>query len=290
MEERKHTYGGAEEMLKYLAGCGLRSAVPAASLLSEIGPFEEEIVRLAQEERLTCLAGLPLALLRRQVQQDDGADLWTQPLTDAIESNARMIAACKKFTDYLTEKEIRFTVLEDAVLCRLFDWPAVPDLGSADLLIDPERAEEAEAFLESEGYEIVNHPDVDLVMKNGGEMFRIRRWLRSLPNPGDVADYYEDIAVRLQEADGSKVEQVLSQEDFYIYHILYRYRHTSRRHPDLFTLAGIYQILTRGIGRSFDWEHVDAELETLGLTEFEATCREQAMEAFEDRELREYEG
>lgn len=241
--------------------------------------------------------------------QTAGRQLLAAAACTALESTG-LLAACpprtaKKLQD-AKAKSIRKTLLMDAErrrLLALFDqrgiWYAplkgpvinalYPQYGTRrfadnDILFDAARRSEVRRLMRRQGYTVrgERHECHDACRKPPVYNFEMHHKLfaengRSKFLAACTA-YYRDVRQRLVKDEGSGFGYHFRDEDLYVYLLAHAFKHYDGAGTGLRTLFDLW--LYRQKKPALDGGYIAAELEKLGLTDFECCCRSLAGKLF----------
>lgn len=181
---------------------------------------------------------------------------------------------------------IRYLPLKGVLLKELYPSVGLREMADNDILFDEAyRAEVRDIMVES-GYEVecygrFNH---DVYVKKPLFNFEMHVDLFSSYEEKEFCDYYKDLfESRLIRLEGTEYGYKMSDEDFYIYLKLHEYKHYSYGGTGLRSLADTYVFL-REKGEILDFDYIDRELSSLGVSEYEKTMRNLAMKVFSPEE------
>lgn len=101
-----------------------------------------------------------------------------------------------------------------------------------------------------------------------------------------IAAYYSNVKEWLIKDPENQFGWHFTTEDFYVFILAHAYKHYSNRGTGLRSLLDVYVILKE---ISLDMEKIPAELEKLGISEFESQFRSLSLDLFSGKELTENE-
>ena len=101
---------------------------------------------------------------------------------------------------------------------------------------------------------------------------------------GNLNDYFKDVKERLIPDEGSEYGYHFRDEDFYLFMMAHEYKHFSGGGTGVRSLVDTY-IFLRKFKDSLDWDYLNAELDKLGIADFERNNRELAMKLLSMKQL-----
>lgn len=173
--------------------------------------------------------------------------------------------------------------LKGIVLQHLYPVYGMRQMSDHDILFDADRADDVKAIMEGLGFraEELGQSNHDGYHKEPVSNFEMHRELFDIRQEEKLYDYYRDVGKRLL---GEGYEKHLSPEDFYIFLIAHEYKHYTYMGTGLRCLLDTFVYLQK---ESLDMAYVTAEMEKLGIADFEAANRSLALHLFSGEELTE---
>ena len=180
-----------------------------------------------------------------------------------------MIIALGDVKKELEEAGIWYMPLKGAVLKELYPKCSMREFSDHDILFDASRADDVKAIMERLGFtaEYFGTNNHDCYYKNPCLSFEMHRSLFGHRHDEKLYAYYQHVEERLL---GDSSEKHFSPEDFYVYFLAHEYSHYSGGGTGLRSLMDTYVYLSK---TRLDMNYVEAELEKLGILEFEKQNR-----------------
>ena len=275
-EYRKH----AADMI-YLTACALQEKTPDASRIAEMDP--EQVFALCQEHILTGCAAYALEAAGVRDPR------FTQAKEKAVRKSILLRTECSKVTGLLEQEQIWHMPLKGALLAGWYPRAGMRQMSDIDILCDPARRKDIVQIMASRGFRLDHEsPNVDAYQKPPVYHIEIHeRFFNEYPRFGGAVsfyDYYRDVKPRLVRDAGTEYGYHFTDEDYYIYLMTHAYKHYARAGTGVRTLIDFY-VFNRKFGETLNRAYVDAELEKLGLTDFERQGRTLACKLMEEAPL-----
>ena len=271
-------YRTALDWLIWLSTCALNGDVPDKTRVEEMNL--EQLYQAAKQHLLTGIIGY--ALEADGIYYQSFVQAKAKAIRKTVLIDQEREEVCKAFD----EAGIWYMPLKGAVMKDLYPSIGMRQMADNDILIDPDRAEDAKSIMErlgftTEYYGVSNH---DIYHKPPVSNFEIHTALFSHSCERTIAEYYRNVKDRLIRDKENGCSYHFSDEDFYIYMISHEYKHFSMRGTGLRSLLDVYVFFTKK-GDGLDWRYIEQEIKKLGIAVFERTNRSLAMHLFSGKQL-----
>ncbi len=251
-----------------------------ASAVHQTAPAPELIASLDLEALKNAAAAHDLSAVLFYALESAGAadNPFKEDCARSIRRNMLMDVDREAIFSAFDEAGIWHMALKGVVMKEYYPQPGMRQMSDNDILFDASRAEDVKTIMESLGFTTIHFGTgyQDDYKKKPVSHFEMHRML-FLPFREQLYNYYQNIEDRLIPGPG--FERFFTDEDFYIYMLAHEYRHYIWRGTGLRSLVDIYVFLNRP-GCSLDRAYLDAELEKIGILEFEETNRTLAGKLF----------
>lgn len=275
----KKEYRKNAEIMIYLVSCALNDSVPDGEKLKNTDL--SQVFEVCKQHNLTACAAYALESLGISDHS------FTQAKEKAVRKNILLDIERERILDRLEAEKIWYMPLKGAILGKWYPKLGMRQMSDNDILFDSTKADELHDILCSEGYACKNfgHGNHDIYHKKPVLNFEMHRSLFSpLLSIKNIYKYYENVKSRLILNEGTSFGYHFKNEDLYLYVVAHEYKHFSKFGTGIRSLADIYVFL-RKKGDSLDWEYIYAELQKLGIAEFEKKNCKLAFSLFEQKEL-----
>ena len=261
-----------------LVRCAVNGDVPETGLLD--GADFELLFQEAERHLLTSAAAMALesAGIRNPA--------FSEAKSKAIRKCIAMEQEYHQIAAWMETKRFWYMPLKGALLKDFYPQFGMRQMADYDILIAPESAEALRGFMESRGYTVRefgkgHHDEYEKPPVYNFEMHR--ELIKPYPHQKIYA-YYRNVRERLLPDSATGFGMHFSPEDFYLFMLAHEYKHYAILGTGLRSLLDIYVYLNR-FGGSLNKDYIAAELEKLGLTDFERESRNLAMALFGGEEL-----
>ncbi len=206
---------------------------------------------------------------------------FMQAKAKAIRKLGLMDAEMAVLFERLEQAGIWYVPLKGTVLKDYYPAYGLRQMADHDILFDADRAEDVKAIREEMGFrsEHFGAGNHDCYYKEPVCNFEMHRALFGKGNPDKMQAYYGKVKERLLQDKGRQYGYHFSPEDFYIYMIAHEYKHYSAGGTGLRSLLDTYVYLKKV---TLDMDYVAAEMEKLGIREFEERNRSLSFHIFAD--------
>ena len=262
----------AERMIA-LVRCAVNGDIPDAQLLD--GADFSLLYREAERHLLT--SAVATALESAGVPAPD----FSPAKSKAIRKSIAMEAEFRQIAAWMEANRFWYMPLKGALLKDLYPQFGMRQMADYDILIDPESADSLRSFMESRGYTVKefgrgHHDEYEKPPVYNFEMHR--ELIKPYPHQKIYA-YYRNVRERLLPDSEAGYGLHFCPEDFYLFMLAHEYKHYSILGTGLRSVLDIYVYL-KNFGNSLDMDYIAAELEKLGLTDFERESRSLALALF----------
>ncbi len=197
-----------------------------------------------------------------------------------------MRAEMEKVLSLLEENGIWYMPLKGAVINGLYPQYGARQFADVDVLFDADRWRDVRDIMQNQGFEVKNllRGIHDTYHKPPVYNFNMhRRLFASWETPVKTActNYYENVKQRLIKDGDNGFGYHFSDEDFYNYFLAHSYGHYAGGGAGLRTVLDVY--IYRRAKPDMDEDYIAAELEKLGLRDFEALLRSLGEKTFGPR-------
>ena len=286
MEKREFRKNAADMI--YLTACAINGRKPKQERIDNLDL--PKLFEVCQKHILTACAAY--ALESAGVKDND----FTQAKEKAIRKNILLDAERRKILHRLEEEKIWYMPLKGSLLHDWYPKLGMRQMADNDILVDSEKmAEVRDVFLKSnyvcEHFDRGNH---DVYFKEPVLNFEMHSGLFSPTHIGNLYPYFKGVKNRLIHDDGCDYGYHFSNEDFYLFMMAHEYKHFPGGGTGVRSLVDTYVFL-RKFNDSLDWDYLNAELDKLGIADFEHNNRELSIKLLsmqpltvEDKKLLDY--
>ena len=250
----------------YLVNCALSGTVPAADRLSEMEL--PAVFGVCQKHILTACAAYAL----ESAGVRDPA--FTEAKEKAIRKNILLDAERKKVLARLEQAGIWYLPLKGAILKDWYPRLGMRQMSDNDILYDASRREDVRQIMTDLGFTFdpLDRGVDDSYYKEPVCHIEMHTALFGSYSFSCLHAYYADVKARLcKDAEGGYGYH-FRNEDFYLYQTAHAYKHDADGGTGVRSLYDT-AVLLRKFADRYDWDYLRAELEKLGLTEYEAQNR-----------------
>ena len=274
----------ATEQYIYLTACA------AAGKTAELETADfEKLWQMSRSHNMTALTAkglLPTEAFKNADSKEQKR--WKNALDNSVKKTMLFDAERKKLLKFFDDNGIWYMPLKGALLNGFYKSYGTREFADNDILVAPERTDDAKEYLLSRGYEFRSDEfSADEYSKQPFFNFEIHRALIDESVEFEKAfAYYKDVKKRLVKDSGNKYGYHFTDDDYYIFFIFHAFKHYDSRGTGFRTVADEYVILSSD-KLKLDFGYISKELEKLGIAEFEERLRELAVSLFSEPELTE---
>ena len=259
------------EALIWLCGSAVRREVPQKEIASAIDA--DALCELASKHMLSAITGMSL---QKAGIGDPG---FAKAISVAQYKSVIMDAEKEKIFRRMDALEIWHVALKGAELKGYYPNTSMRECADLDVLFDPQREEEVRELMLSLGYECQSfgggHHDV--YAKASGISVEMHVALFGVEYGDYLNQYFGNVRERLLRGRGWECH--FTPEDFYVYFIAHNHSHYASDGVGVRALLDTYVFLDSQASK-LNWQYVDAQLEKIGLSEFEREFRELSLKCF----------
>ncbi len=239
-------------------------------------PDYEALLQTANKHLLTAAACAALEQTGLMaVCPPEVAERFREARAKSIRKTLLMDAERGKILAAMEARGIWYAPLKGATINAVYPQYGTRQFADNDILFDAERWRDVRDFMKGRGYktESVSIGAHDAYLKPPIYNFELHRRLFAegeCPFSTAAAAYYGDVKERLIKDEGNQYGYHFVDEDFYVYFLAHACKHYSWSGTGLRTLLDLY--LYRRAKPDLDTAYIAAEVQKLGLADFEATC------------------
>lgn len=262
----------------YLTACAVNGKTPRAEKIQSIDL--EQLFEVCQEHILTACTAYALESVGIKKHE------FTQAKEKAIRKNILLDSERKNILNRLEQEKIWYMPLKGSILKEHYPKIGMRQMADNDILCDAAARERIRDIMLDMGF-VCHHfgkGHHDEYFKKPVNNFEIHNAL-FVPYVGEkLYEYYVNVKDRLLRDADKEYGYHFTDEDFYIYMTAHEYKHYSGGGTGVRSLLDVY-IFAREFGDSLDWEYIGAELEKLGISDFEKQSRELALTIFGNKKM-----
>ena len=262
----------------YLAACAVNSMQPSESMVTKMDL--EAAFKMSKRHSLVSVVYAAIEpLLGNSIPKNDLMVQWKEAADKALVKNVLLDNERGELCRFMDKNGIWYMPLKGVVLKEMYPRAGMRQMADNDILFDEKYQENIRDFFLSRGYEAedYNKSHHDAYMKKPVFNFEMHRQL--MPKRTRFWKYYLDVKEKLIKDDGDNMEYHFSDEDFYVFMNAHEKKHHELGGHGIRNLLDRYVFL-RQKGETLNWEYVDAELDALGLLEYEKSTNALAMKLF----------
>lgn len=273
----KHEFRKNAADMIYLTACAINEKIPKQKRIEALDI--PKLYEVCQKHILTaCVA---YALESAGINDHD----FTQAKEKAIRKNILLDAERMSIFNRLEEEKIWYIPLKGSILKDWYPNLGMRQMSDNDILFDKNRRDDVRCVMKDHGFELkAAYEAVDEYVKEPIYNFEMHSELFMYYQVGDIADHYLEIKSRLLKDENNGYGYHFSNEDFYLFMLAHEYKHFIAGGTGVRSLVDSY-IFLRKFGRSLDWKYIAAELEKLGIADFELNNRKLAINVFSMKQL-----
>ena len=264
--------------LAYLVGCVVNEVRPDVERVAAIDL--DAVYREASRHMLDAAAAMAL---ESAGVRDERSSLR---IARSIRKTALFDKEKKAVLEKMEENGIWYMPLKGALVKDLYPKYWMREFSDHDILFDPARRDDVREIML--GLEFTEGKEKDGIhdhyYKNPVLNFEMHWILFGTTFDRTIAAYYSNVKEWLIKDPENQFGWHFTPEDFYVYFLAHAYKHYSDGGTGLRSLLDIYVILKE---TSPDMVKVSAELEKLGMTDFESRFRSLSLDLFGGKELTE---
>ena len=262
----------------YLTACAINNKKPKQERIDRL-----ELPKLFEVSRKHFLtACVAYALESAGIKDND----FTQAKEKAIRKNILLDAERRTILRKLEAEKIWYMPLKGSLLHDWYPKLGMRQMADNDILFDSQKMSDVRDIFLDSGYicEHFGHGNHDVYFKEPVLNFEMHSSLFTPQHIGNLNDYFKDVKERLIPDEGSEYGYHFRDEDFYLFMMAHEYKHFSGGGTGVRSLVDTY-IFLRKFKDSLDWDYLNAELDKLGIADFERNNRELAMKLLSMKQL-----
>ena len=262
----------------YLTACAVNGIKPKQERIEKLDL--PKLFEVCQKHILTACAAYALESVGIKDTE------FTQAKAKAIRKNILLDTERAKILKRLEDEKIWYMPLKGSLLKDWYPKLGMRQMSDNDILCDSGRMKDIYDILIELGFECKHFgkDNDDAYFKEPVLNFEIHRSLFRAEHIGNLYSYFKDVEEKLINDENCEYGRHFTNEDFYLYMIAHEYKHYTRVGTGVRSLLDTYVFLKR-VNSSLDWDYVNAELDKLGISEFERSNRELAMNVFSMQKL-----
>ena len=270
--EKAEVAANAYDMI-YLTECAINGKTPDKSRVESMDL--EKLFAVCQNHILTACTAYALESAGFQSHE------FTQAKEKAIRKNILMDVERGKITKRLEQEHIWHMPLKGVLTKNWYPKQGMRQMSDNDILCDVSYRKHIREIMEELGFKCTMYDSGkdDVYHKQPFYSFEMHFELFNVIDDKTLYDYYANVRERLLLDEGSQYGYHFSNEDFYLYMIAHEYKHYIKGGTGVRSLVDQY-IFMRKFGDSFRWDYARAELDRMGIRDYEEKTRSLAMKLF----------
>lgn len=233
----------------------------------------DALFELASKHMLSAITGMSL----QKAGIEDSR--FKKAMSVALYKSVIMDVEKEKIFQRMDALDVWHVALKGAELKEYYPSPSMRECADLDVLFDAQREEEVRELMLSLGYECQSfgggHHDV--YVKSSGLCVEMHVALFGVEYGDYLNQFFGNVKDRLLRGQGWEFH--FTPEDFYLYFIAHNHNHFASDGVGVRALLDTYVFLDSQASR-IDWQYVNAQLEKLGLGDFEREFRELSLKCF----------
>lgn len=268
--------------LIYLISCALNGKVPEKE---RVASFDlSKVYKLAKFHSLEAVSYGALESYLNAFK-DEILDIpeeiqkkWSSRREASVKKDVMFSFEREKLFAFLEKEGIWYLPLKGIYLREMYPVHGWRHLADNDILFDMEYREKIRDYMVENGYtvKVYGISAHDVYLKPPFYNFEMHIYLFKNTSFDERLNelylYYKDIKEKLVKDEKSNYGYRMRNEDFYIYNLAHAYKHHLGGGTGLRTFVDTF-VMLRSFGNTLDREYIAAELEKLGMTEFEENVR-----------------
>ena len=275
MEENQYRKN-AYDMIE-LVRCAVSGEICDKNRIAEM--HLDEIFKISQEHILSaCVA---YGLEASGIKQHD----FIQAKEKAIRKNILLDAERGNILRRLEQEKIWYMPLKGSILKDWYPKLGMRQMSDNDILCEGTARPRIKEIMLEMGFTCKHFgkESDDAYYKPPVFNFEMHGELFWLTHTG-LYEYYADVKNRLLKDEGNDYGYHFRTEDFYLYLTAHEYKHYIAGGTGIRSLLDTY-IFMKKFGDSLDWDYMNAELEKLGIADYEKQSRQLALSLFSGKTL-----
>lgn len=276
MEERN----AQNKNMLYLISCALHETAPERERIKDMDL--SALYQTAAAHSLTAMVCMALESADAFSTADPEIEKrWKDAKNKAIRKNMLLDAEREQILGEMEQAGIWYMPLKGCILKELYPKCGMRQMADNDILYDASRQKDLMNVFVRRGYRVerVGKSNHDIYLKPPVYNFEMHTALFGATVDKSWVEFYRDVKKRLRPDENRRYGYHFTDEDFYVYFMAHAYKHYKNSGTGLRTLVDVY-VLHWKEGELLDREYVRAELEKLGIAEFEEQNRRLAEKMF----------
>ncbi len=187
----------------------------------------------------------------------------------AVMQDAQQDEALDELLRGFDNADIDHMILKGYIIKQMYPSPDMRTMGDIDILLKPEQSDKAKEVLNEQGYSITFE---NMREYNCFKMPRINMEIHLdmiSEQYKELHNYYKDVWEKAKRCKDNSY--CMSDEDYYIYHIVHLMKHYKGTGTGIRSFLDIH-IYLRQKKDSLDWGYINLEFEKLGIKRFADSC------------------
>jgi hypothetical protein len=238
---------------------------------------------LFQIAKLHMVESLVFAGITRLQKQPEGQiyELWKECADKALVKEISFDAEREQILTIFDQEGIKYVPLKGILLKEYYSRPGLRQFSDNDILYDKKYQKKVEEIMHQLGYEgELSEGNHDVYEKEPIYNFELHTAL--LPEWNESRIYFDDIWNRVIKDDNRRMAYRMSNEDFYLFHIVHLKNHFQGTGTGLRYFVDQYY-LNRKLLTQLHQQEVEEKLSNTGMTEFEKKIRNMTELLFGER-------
>ncbi len=256
-----------------LCRCALTDTTPDRTVLS--GVSLKELYQIGQYHSLSALICDALERMEWTSPEEQQCLSALQKIKEkSVRKNLLLDTERASLSAFLEENHIWYMPLKGVVLKDLYPKMGLRQMADNDILFDETFRQALRDWFVGRGYEIESYgiDNHDVYLKAPVYNYEMHVSLYGDSHKPEWWEYYKAVKDRLIKDEGNYFGYHFTDEDFYLYFLSHGYKHFDSSGTGLRFLVDLLVYL-RAKEDTMDFAYIEKELEVLGLTSFEASCR-----------------
>lgn len=284
----KEEYRAAVNDVILLCGCAVNNMTATKEQTADINL--EHLYRAAEKHMLTATVAYALRT----------AGITDKNFEQARAKSVRKVTAMDidkaLLFQKMEESKIWYMPLKGSLIKDLYPSVGMRQMSDFDILFDKTYSETIRQIFLDFGFtcERFGNGNDDVYFKPPVSNFEMHRELFNTNHKPEIYQYYRNIKDRLIKDKNNDFGYHFTNEDLYIYLTAHEYKHFSRSGTGLRSLLDTY-VFWKNFGDGLDKAYISAEMQKLGIGDFEQQNRSLALHLFKgetltekDRQMLEY--
>lgn len=203
---------------------------------------------------------------------------WKEKADKALVKEILFDEERRQILEAFEQANIKYVPLKGILLKNLYPYQGLRQFSDNDILYEKERQDDVFQIMTKLGYEGELGGNHDVYQKQ--PIFNFELHIALLSEENEYEYYFRDIWQRVVRVEENRTEYHMTEEDFYLFHIVHFEKHFHGGGTGLRYFADQYY-LQKCMSKEFK-EAIHKKLETLGLATFEQHINELTQCLFSD--------